>query len=65
MWLKLTVVGKSQQDSQQVAVVTIEIGILQKHKLVSCLYMVLGQCYIACLTACELVYEWNVAELSL
>ncbi len=38
MWLKLAVVGKSQQDSQQVAVVTIEIGILQKHKLVSHLY---------------------------
>ena len=68
MWLKLTVVGKCQQDSQQVAVVTIKIGILQKHKLVSSRYkarMLLGQCYIAHLTACGLVHECNIAELSL
>ena len=38
MWLNLTVVGKSQQNKQQVAV-TIEVGILQKHILVSSLYM--------------------------
>jgi len=68
MWLKLAVVGKSQQDSQQVAVVTIDIGILQKHKLVSSLYkahLMLSPCYIACFTACGLVHKGKIAELSL
>ncbi len=62
MWLKLAVVGKSQQDSQQVMVVTVEISILQKHKLVNSLYkahMTLGHSMLHsmfdCVWACTRV----------